>query len=352
MGKDRVVIGMSGGVDSSVAAALLQEKGYEVIGVTMKTMPCLDEDFLPARDAKRVCRELSIPHHILDFSGVFQNKVIQPFMDQYLAGNTPNPCVVCNRFVKWEAMLSAADSFGADYMATGHYARIARTPEGRLAVRRAVSDAKDQTYALYGLSQEQLKRTLMPVGDYDKEHIREMAKGYGISVAEKPDSQEICFIPDHDYARYIEEQTGRKAKEGNFVDQKGNILGRHKGIIHYTVGQRKGLNISMGHPVFVVEIRPETNEVVIGENEDIFTREVYCTGVNPMAVEKIERSGDLIGKIRYGHKGSLCTVERLDETVYLCRFQEPVRAVTPGQAIVWYQGDMVAGGGTIIRPVV
>ena len=350
MAKAKVIIGMSGGVDSSVAAALLQRQGYEVIGVTMKTWIEEGEEFSPALDAKRVCEELSIPHHVVDFKEIFREKVVEPFMEQYQQGNTPNPCVVCNRYVKWEAMLQAADSLEADYMATGHYARVGRLPNGRLAVRRAVTEAKDQTYALYGLTQRQLSRTMMPVGEYTKDQIREMAKELSISVAHKPDSQEICFIPDHDYARFIEEQTGKVSQPGNFVDRQGRILGQHKGIIHYTVGQRKGLKLSMGHPVFVLEIRPKTNEVVIGDSQDVFTDQVYCSQINPMGVEKIEEAGEVWGKIRYGHRGTSCRVERLSDTVYCCRFSEPVRAVTPGQAIVWYQGDAVAGGGTIIRP--
>ena len=349
MGKEKVVIGMSGGVDSSVAAALLKEQGYEVIGVTMKTWTEGQEEFEPARDAGLVCRELGIPHEVVDFRHIFREKVVAPFMSQYLQGNTPNPCVVCNRYVKWEAMFRIAEKFHASYLATGHYARIEKLFNGRYGVKKAAADKKDQTYVLYGLTQEQLQRTLMPVGSYTKEQIRQMAGERSISVSQKPDSQEICFIPDHDYGKFIETQSGIPSCPGNFVDREGKVLGRHMGIVHYTVGQRKGLGLAMGHPVFVVEIRPDTNEVVIGEEEELMTREVYCTDVNPMGVERPEQAGTLVGKIRYGHKGELCQVEKCTERVYCCHFEKPVRAAAPGQALVWYQSDVVAGGGTIIR---
>ena len=210
--------------------------------------------------------------------------------------------------------------------------------------------AKDQTYALYNLTQEQLSHTLMPVGSYHKEEIRDMAERLGLPVAHKPDSQEICFIPDHDYASFIEEYTGRELPPGNFVDLDGNVLGRHRGITHYTVGQRKGLNLSMGRPVFVVEIRPETNEVVIGDNQDVFTNVLRCDKLNWMAVDGLHgKSMDVLAKIRYSHKGSPCTIREIGYDIVECRFHEPVRAVTPGQAVVFYDGDYVAGGGTIIR---
>lgn len=272
------------------------------------------------------------------------------FVGEYAEGRTPNPCIACNRYVKWESLLRRSMAIGADYIATGHYAQIDRLPGGRYSLKTSVTASKDQTYALYNLTQDQLSHTLMPVGSYHKEEIRDMAERLGLPVAHKPDSQEICFIPDHDYASFIEEYTGRELPPGNFVDLDGNVLGRHRGITHYTVGQRKGLNLSMGRPVFVVEIRPDTNEVVIGDNNDVFTNVLRCDKLNWMAVDGLHgKSMEVTAKIRYSHKGSPCTIREIGEGMVECRFHEPVRAVTPGQAVVFYDGDYVAGGGTIIR---
>ncbi len=277
---------MSGGVDSSVAAWLLKEQGYDVIGVTMQIWQ--DEDTLVQEaeggccglsavdDARRVAMDLGIPYYVMNFKNEFRTQVMDYFAAEYMAGRTPNPCIACNRYVKWESLLRRSLSIGADYIATGHYARIEQLPNGRYAIKKSVTAAKDQTYALYNLTQEQLSHTLMPVGNYHKDEIRDMAQKLGLPVASKPDSQEICFIPDHDYASFIEEYTGKTMEPGNFVDLDGNVLGRHKGISHYTVGQRKGLNLAMGYPVFVVAIRPETNEVVLGNGQDVFTDVVRC----------------------------------------------------------------------------
>ena len=272
----KVVVGMSGGVDSSVAAWLLKEQGYDVIGVTMQIWQDEDTEVQEAEggccglsavdDARRVAMDLGIPYYVMNFKEEFRKNVMDYFVGEYVEGRTPNPCIACNRHVKWESLLRRSMAIGADYIATGHYAQIDRLPGGRYSLKTSVTAAKDQTYALYNLTQEQLSHTLMPVGSYHKEEIRDMAKRLGLPVAHKPDSQEICFIPDHDYASFIEEYTGRELPPGNFVDLDGRVLGRHRGITHYTVGQRKGLNLSMGRPVFVVEIRPETNEVVIGDN--------------------------------------------------------------------------------------
>lgn len=226
---------------------------------------------------------------------------------------------------------------------------LKKLPNGRYAIKKSVTAEKDQTYALYNLTQDQLSHTLMPVGNYHKDEIRDMAEKLGLPVASKPDSQEICFIPDHDYASFIEEYTGKTMKPGNFVDLDGNVLGRHKGISHYTVGQRKGLNLAMGYPVFVVAIRPETNEVVLGNGQDVFTDVVRCNKLNWMALDGVgEEEVSVNAKIRYSHKGAPCKIRRIGEDMVECRFDEPVRAATPGQAVVFYQGDHVAGGGTIL----
>ena len=353
----RVVVGMSGGVDSSVAAWLLKRQGHAVIGVTMQIWQ--DEDacsieenggccgLSAVEDARRVAAALDIPYYVMNFKEEFKKQVIDYFTEEYLNGRTPNPCIACNRYVKWEALLNRSLSIGADYIATGHYARIEQLENGRYALRKAAVPVKDQTYALYNLTQEQLSRTLMPDGAYSKEQIRQFASDLGLKVADKPDSQDICFVPDGDYASFIEETTGREIHEGNFVTPEGKILGRHKGIIHYTVGQRKGLGLALGYPAFVLEIRPKTNEVVIGTYEESLTRTLKADRLNFMSVPDLTEPRRVFAKIRYNHKGAWCTVERTGEDEITCIFEEPIRAVTPGQAVVLYDGEYVLGGGTI-----
>ena len=357
--KKKVAVGMSGGVDSSVAAYLLKEQGYDVIGVTMQIWQ--DEDPLAQAenggccglsavdDARRVADRLGIPYYVLNFKREFKENVIDYFMDEYMHARTPNPCIACNRYVKWEALLNRARELGCDYIATGHYARVVQLDNGRYALKKSATDRKDQTYALYNLTQEQLAHTLMPVGEYEKEQIREIAAKIGLLIANKPDSQEICFVPDNDYAGYIERESGKTFPKGNFVDLEGNVLGTHKGIIHYTIGQRKGLGLSMGSPVFVVDIRPETNEVVIGSNLDTFHDSLYAGKVNLMSVDALEGERQVVAKIRYSHKGAPCRIKMVDEDTVLCKFEEPVRAITPGQAVVFYDGDIVLGGAVIDR---
>ena len=358
MSKGKVVVGMSGGVDSSVAAWLLKEQGYDVIGVTMQIWQ--DEENIVQEenggccglsavdDARRVAAAIGIPYYVMNFKDEFQKSVIEYFTKEYLAGRTPNPCIACNRYVKWEALLQRSLSIGADYIATGHYARIEHLPNGRYAIRRSATMEKDQTYALYNLTQEQLARTLMPVGEYSKDRIREMADEIGLLVAHKPDSQDICFVPDGDYASFIKNTTDQVLPTGNFVTPEGKVLGKHKGIIHYTVGQRKGLGLALGYPAFVLEIRPETNEVVIGTYEESLTYTVRANELNFMSVEQITEPVRIFAKIRYNHKGAWCTVERTGEDEIVCTFDEPIRAATPGQAVVLYDGEYVLGGGTIL----
>ena len=358
MSKGKVVVGMSGGVDSSVAAWLLKEQGYDVIGVTMQIWQ--DEDNVVQEenggccglsavdDARRVAASIGIPYYVMNFKQEFQKNVIDYFTEEYLNGRTPNPCIACNRYVKWEALLQRSLSIGADYIATGHYARIDKLPNGRYAIRRSATLAKDQTYALYNLTQEQLEHTLMPVGNYSKDQIREMAEKIGLQVANKPDSQDICFVPDGDYASFIEENADALIRQGNFVTPDGKILGKHKGIIHYTVGQRKGLGLALGYPAFVLEIRPETDEVVIGTYEESLTHTLRANELNFMSVEDLTEPMRVFAKIRYNHKGAWCTVEKTGEDEITCTFDEPIRAVTPGQAVVLYDGEYVLGGGTIL----
>lgn len=363
MNKKKVVVGMSGGVDSSVAAHLLKERGYEVIGASMRFWQeeagdNQQEDSesgnardLPqsVRDAAQVADHLGIPFYVKEFGEAFRRHVVDYFIEEYLRGRTPNPCIACNRHVKWEALLSFADEAGADYVATGHYARVVLRENGRYAVSASKTARKDQTYALFNLTQEQLSRTLMPVGEYEKEEVRKIAETIGLCTSDKPDSQEICFIPDHDYAGFI----GRMTKEGasgsgNFVTADGAVLGRHKGIVHYTVGQRKGLGLSMGEPVFVTEIRPETNEVVIGKEQDVFCKEFLADQVNFMGVSSIAEGSRFLTKIRYAHPGAPAALYPEEGGRIRFVFDQPQRAATPGQAAVFYDGDCVAGGGIII----
>ena len=359
MEKEKVVVGMSGGVDSSVAAYLLKEQGYDVIGVTMQIWQ--DEDPLKQSreggccglsavdDARRVAHALDIPYYVMNFKSEFKEQVIDYFIEEYQLGKTPNPCIACNRYVKWESLLERSLDIGATYIATGHYARIEQLSNGRYALRRAGALEKDQTYALYNLTQEQLKRTLMPVGHYDKPTIREMAKNINMRIANKPDSQDICFVENGDYAKFITENVEKTILPGNFVTLDGTVIGQHKGIIYYTVGQRKGLGLAMGYPVFVLAIRPETNEVVVGSNEELLTDKLVANHLNFMSIEDLPEEKRVFIKIRYNHKGVWGSIVKSGEDEIICKFDEMQRAVTPGQAVVFYDEDnYVVGGGTII----
>ena len=359
MEKKKVVVGMSGGVDSSVAAYLLKEQGYDVIGVTMQIWQDESEEIKQEKggccglsavdDARRVAQQLGIPYYVMNFKQEFKKNVMDYFIEEYQKGRTPNPCIACNRYVKWESLLSRSLSIGADYIATGHYARIVRLDNRRITLKESVTAGKDQTYALYNLTQAQLSKTLMPVGEYTKEEVRAIAEREGLLVAHKPDSQEICFVPDNDYAKFIEENTESVPPAGNFVTKDGKILGKHKGITHYTIGQRRGLNLAMGHHVFVTQIRPETNEVVIGEAEDVLKKELVCSRLNFMAIPDLTAPRRVWAKIRYNHKGAFCTITKTGEDEITCVFEDYVRAVTPGQAVVFYENGCVLGGGTIER---
>ena len=348
MSKGKVIVGLSGGVDSTVAAYLLKEQGYDVIGVTMEMWP--NENSQKAiEDARRVAENIGIPFEVLDFKKEFRECVVNDFMEQYQKGLTPNPCIVCNRLVKGQALLDKAHEMGAEHIATGHYARIEKHPEtGRYAVRNSATAVKDQTYALYRLTQEQLQAMLLPIGDYAKDEAREIAEKIDGFVAKKGDSQDICFIPDGDYAAFIERESGYKGKPGDFVDMEGKVVGKHKGLIHYTVGQRKGLGIALGKPVFVYGVDPAKNQVRLCDNQALFQTKLYAGNLSHMAYEKFEDGMRFQAKIRYAHKAAWCTVKMIGEDILEVTFDEPQRAITPGQSLVLYDGEYVAGGGFVL----
>lgn len=348
---EKVVIGMSGGVDSSVAALILKSKGYEVIGVTLDVWQNdnIECGKKAKSDAKEVAKKLGIEHHIVNYVDKFKENVIRPFISEYIDARTPNPCNICNRFVKFTGLLEYANSIGAKYIATGHYARVEKdSVTGRFYIRKSKSDKKDQTYALYNLTQEQLSHILMPLGDYEKEEIRKIALENGLANAEKKDSQEICFVPDKDYAAYIAKEVGYTAKEGNFVDTTGKVYGKHKGLIHYTVGQRRGLGLSLKAPMYVLKLDKEKNTVVIGLENELEKDSLVCTKVNWMLIDKLEIPLKVQAKIRYNARPVAATVFPLDNGKVKVMFDECVKGVAPGQACVFYIEDKLVGGGEIM----
>lgn len=353
--KKKVVVGMSGGVDSSVAAYLLKEKGYDVIGITLRMSP--DDEEIEEReggccslsaveDARRVCDRIGIPFYVLNFKDVFKEKVIDYFIDEYMEGKTPNPCIACNKHIKFDALLRKARGIGAEYVATGHYAKI-EEKDGRYLLIKSDDDKKDQTYALYNFTQDQLEHTLMPCGEYTKDKIREIAKEIGLAVHNKKDSEEICFIPDNNHGRFILEAKPGEIKQGNFVDKNGNVLGKHKGIVYYTIGQRKGLGIALGRPVFVTDINPISNEVVLGPEEDIFKTDLLAMDVNFIPFEKLEKELKVTAKVRYSARPAEAVLIPEENGRVRVSFKDKQRAITKGQSVVFYDGNIVVGGGII-----
>lgn len=350
----RVVVGLSGGVDSAVAAYLLKEQGYQVIGVTLRTWEAESGAYsrcCDISDARATAMQLGIPFYNINSLPEFREHVTGPFVRAYINGLTPNPCVACNRYIKWERLLSFADEINAEYVATGHYARIEKTESGRYTVKQAAFAAKDQTYMLYQLTQEQLARTLMPLSELTKDEVRKIAEDAGLAVAGKHDSQEICFVLNGGYAEYIESYVDEALPPpGDFVDEDGNVLGKHKGIVNYTVGQRKGLGLALGYPAYVMRIDPANNTVVIGSEKSVLKSSILCRELNFMAVEDIKK-GEMLSanvKIRYHHAAVPAEIRRVDDNTVSVIFEMPVKAPAPGQSAVFYDGEnRVLGGGII-----
>ena len=352
----RVIVGMSGGVDSAVAAYLLKLAGYDVIGVTLRTLPSADgkeSRCCEIDDARRAAWKLGIRYYAWNCISDFERYVTEPFIKEYVSGRTPSPCTLCNRYVKWDRMLYTAKVLQADYIATGHYARVVRLDNGRYTFQKAAHAQKDQTYMLYRLTQEQIAATLMPLGNLTKDEVRELARRAGLEVAEKPDSQEICFVSEGSYADYIERNARIKMQgPGDFVDESGNVLGVHKGIIHYTVGQRKGLGLALGRPVYVKRIDTAKNQVVISGEEGLYRKSILCTDINLTGIEDLHEREALpcAVKIRYQHAGEKAVIEKIGEDKLRIAFDRPVRAPSPGQAAVFYdENECLIGGGVILE---
>ncbi|MCH5281927.1 MAG: tRNA 2-thiouridine(34) synthase MnmA [Lachnospiraceae bacterium] len=353
----KAVIAMSGGVDSSVAAYLMCKQGYECVGMTMKlfhneevgieaTKTCCSAS--DADDARRVARLFDMPFYVVNFTEEFQKEVIDRFVDTYIAGGTPNPCIECNRYLKFQKLMDRMHQLSFDYVVTGHYARVVYDEKrGRYLLKKGLDESKDQSYVLYNLTQDQLSHTLFPLGEYNKTQIREIAKREGFVNAKKPDSQDICFVPDGNYARFIETYCGKTFPEGDFVNKEGEVLGRHKGMIRYTIGQRRGLGLSLPESLYVCEKRMEDNTVVLCRDEELYQRELVAEDLNWIAFDDLKEPLKCKAKIRYKQKEADATVEKLAGDKVKVTFDLPQRGMTPGQAVVFYDGDEVLGGGKI-----
>lgn len=357
--KKKAMIAMSGGVDSSVAAYLMIKAGYDCIGVTMKLYDngdigserdntcCSLKD---AEDAGGVARSFGMPYYVLNFTDAFEKEVIQRFVTSYMEGDTPNPCIECNRYMKFQKLMQRMYELSFDYIVTGHYARVEFDKgSGRYLLKKGIDVSKDQSYVLYNLTQEQLSHTLFPLGEYRKTEIRDIAGREGFVNAGKRDSQDICFVPDGDYARFIEQYCKKTFPEGDFVNEEGKVLGRHKGIIRYTIGQRRGLGLALPEPLYVCEKRMDTNKVILGKNESLFHNALTASDLNWIAFEDIKEPVRCKAKIRYKQKEADAVIEKIAEDKVRVRFDEPQRGITRGQAVVFYDGDLVLGGGKILN---
>jgi len=361
MVRKKVVVAMSGGVDSSVAVAILKEEGHDVFGVTMNlfSLPkkiCRSENlrsccgFRAAEDAHRVAMDLGIPHYLADFRKEFERKVIANFLEEYKRGRTPNPCLRCNEHIKFKILWQRAKKIKADYIATGHHARLEHDEgSGRYLLKKGKDKDRDQSYFLYTLTQEELSRTLMPVGNLTKKEVRIYAQKLGLSVAQKPESQEICFIPENRYPEFLKTRIPEAFQPGPIVDLSNHVLGEHKGIIHFTIGQRKGMGIAAPYPLYVLSIDREKNTIVVGTDDQLYKRRLLASEVNWISVEKITRPILFKAKIRYKHTEADALLTPTDSGEVQVEFEKPQRAITPGQAVVFYDGEMVVGGGIIDR---
>lgn len=354
----KALVAMSGGVDSSVAAYLTKEMGYNATGITLKLFDnedigetkektCCSLDDID--DARNVCRKIGIPYYVYNFKDSFKENVIDRFIRAYENGTTPNPCIDCNRYIKFEKLIRRAEELEFDKVVTGHYSIIEYDKgAGRFLLKKSADLSKDQSYVLYSLTQKQLSKTLLPLGNLTKSYVREIAESLNLINAKKHDSQDICFVPDGDYAKFIEQYTGRTYPNGNFVDENGNILGEHKGIIRYTVGQRKGLGLALPCPMYVKEKNLEENKVILCENHRLFSKELYATDINLISCDRIDKPMRVKARVRYNQPEQPATVEQTDNNTLHIIFDEPQRAISKGQAVVLYDGEYVIGGGTII----
>ena len=356
--KKKAMVAMSGGVDSSVAAYLIKEGGYDTIGVTMKLFDndtaCISRDNMcctldDVEDARSVANRLGIKYYVFNFQDDFENEVIKRFIDAYERGETPNPCIDCNRYIKFKRLFRRGIELEQDYVVTGHYALAEYDKaSGRYLLKRSRDRKKDQSYVLYSMSQEQLSHAMFPLGEMTKDEARDIAEAQGFINARKRDSQDICFVPDRDYSSFIRNHTGKDYPEGDFVDKEGNIIGTHKGLINYTIGQRKGLGLALPEPLYVIEKDIENNKVILARNEDLFSKTMEVADLNWIAIPGLEKDITASAKIRYSQNLSKCRIIPISEDRVLLEFEEPQRAPTPGQAAVFYDEDVVIGGGTIV----
>jgi len=364
MTKNRVAVAMSGGVDSSVAAALLLDQGYDVVGITMNLFSllrefCADESLKSCcgrgaiEDANRVAAKLGINHYLLDLKQPFEELVVADFLEEYRQGRTPNPCIRCNQYIKFDVLMKRASKLDADFLATGHHARIEEDKSTeRFLLRKGKDSEKDQSYFLYTMTQDQLSKTLFPIGNLTKTEVRAKAEALGLPVAQRAESQEICFIPDNNYVRFLKERIPGAFQPGPIVNEDGQVLGEHNGIIHFTVGQRRGMGISAPHPLYVLDINPRKNRVVIGPNESLYKSHLQASNLNWISKTEVIGPLSVNARIRYKHREAKANLKVLESGQVRVEFEKPQRAITPGQAVVFYDSELVIGGGTIEQALI